>query len=122
VYWLNPEIPETFPRGLLDALEDDAYALAPLAVRKRALDDIQARTKLDMQADSLQPLQPLDVTDDADDRLPTQVPKLKPEDEFDGKTVTRASEFLRQSVRFRTSPSRNVGQVLIGPICRPRNA
>jgi hypothetical protein len=96
ILWLSPEAPETFPRGLLNAMEDDAYALAPLAVRQRALDDIQARTRLDMEAAALQPLQPLDDINEA----PPASTNLndKAEESYDEDTVTRAGEFLRLPV------------------------
>jgi hypothetical protein len=104
VFWLNPEAPDTFPRSLLDAMEDDAYVLAPLAVRQRALDDIQARTRLEMQDNALQPLQALDSVD-GDDGAPGPKPShAQLEPEYDDETVSRASEFLRLSVRpFRLS-------------------
>jgi hypothetical protein len=93
IFWLDPEAPESFPRGLLDAMGDDAYSLAPLAVRKRALDDIKARTRLDMEAAALQPLQPLDAIDEIE---PVSAGKL--EESCDDDTVTRTGEFLRLPV------------------------
>jgi hypothetical protein len=98
VFWLNPEAPDTFPRSLLDAMEDDAYVLAPLAVRQRALDDIQARTRLEMQGNALQPLQALDLVD-GDDGAPGPKPShAQLEPEYDDDTVNRASGFLRLGV------------------------
>jgi hypothetical protein len=95
VFWLNPEVPETFPRGLLDALEDDAYTLASLAVRQRARDDIEARLRASMQADALQPLQPLD----GEDELVTKPQHRQGADEtFDEETVEQAKIFLRSKV------------------------
>jgi hypothetical protein len=97
---MNPEAPESIPRPLLDALEDDAYTLAPLAVRQRALEDVQARLRTDMQADALQPLAPLDEVD-ADTGKATLKPSpsaLGSEQDFDEETVERAREFLRQNV------------------------
>lgn len=96
VFWLDPEAPESFPRGLLDAMEDDAYTLAPLAVRQRALHDIQARTRLDMEASALQPMQPLDVIDE--DNSTSKNPGTL-EDSYDEETVGRTGNFLRLPVR-----------------------
>ncbi|KAI0092784.1 hypothetical protein BDY19DRAFT_926274, partial [Irpex rosettiformis] len=54
VLWLNPNNPETFPEGLIDALEDPdvVYALQ----RQQHDNSIEGRMKARMKADALQPL------------------------------------------------------------------
>jgi hypothetical protein len=89
VFWLNPEASETFPPGLLDALEDDAYVLAPSVARRRTQEDTEARLREQMRADALQPLDAegdvvgLDKTQDAS---------------FSTETVEETKAFLRASV------------------------
>ena len=67
--WLNPEDPETFPEGLLDALDDPA--LVDAIQRQRAEHSLEGRLRAKMQADALRPLKSsLDDVDavDAEDK------------------------------------------------------
>ncbi|EJF62970.1 hypothetical protein DICSQDRAFT_56917 [Dichomitus squalens LYAD-421 SS1] len=54
VLWLNPESPETFPEGLLDALDDPA--LVTSIQQRQAGHSIEGRLRAKMQADALRPL------------------------------------------------------------------
>lgn len=95
VLWLNPEVPESFPPGMLDALGDDAYTLAAPAVRQRALEDVQARLRASMQAHALQPLQPMGTDDDG---APERPDLRKVGEAFSEEDVEDAREFLRCDV------------------------
>jgi hypothetical protein len=75
-------------------MEDEAYVLAPLAVRARALNDINARMRVDMQSHSLQPEQPLDETNDP----PTESTTVDSKVNFDEETAEKAIDFLRMNV------------------------
>ncbi|KAI0650018.1 hypothetical protein C8Q79DRAFT_900584 [Trametes meyenii] len=54
VLWLNPEHPEAFPDGLLDALDDPA--LVASIQRQRPDHSLEGRLRAKMQADALRPL------------------------------------------------------------------
>ncbi|KAI0676863.1 hypothetical protein C8Q78DRAFT_961715 [Trametes maxima] len=62
VLWLNPEHPEAFPDGLLDALDDPA--LVASIQRQRPDHSLEGRLRAKMQADALRPLRT--ALDDAD--------------------------------------------------------
>jgi hypothetical protein len=94
VFWINPEVPETIPPQLLRALGEDAYVLAPMAVRQRALNDVQARLHLNMKSDALEPELPLDVVEET---RPQEEVTISSED-FDEETIAKATAFLRLSV------------------------
>ncbi|PIL36770.1 hypothetical protein GSI_00460 [Ganoderma sinense ZZ0214-1] len=54
VLWLNPESPETFPDGLLDALDDPTLVTA---IQQRQVGhSLEGRLRAKMQADALRPL------------------------------------------------------------------
>jgi hypothetical protein len=96
ILWLDPENAETFPRGLLDALEDDALILARAVARKHAEDDIEARLRAQMRADALQPLDEIEENALLDARA---APKpTTEEDVFDAKAVDEAKDFLTKTV------------------------
>ncbi|KAI0637805.1 hypothetical protein C8Q77DRAFT_1048037 [Trametes polyzona] len=65
VLWLNPESPETFPEGLLDALDDPALTAA--IQRQRPDHSLEGRLRAKMQADALRPLKGSLDDVDADD-------------------------------------------------------
>lgn len=92
--WINPEVPETIPSQLLQALGEDAYILAPTVVRQRALNDVQTRLHLSMKSDALEPELPLDVDEETG---PEEKPTT-PVDSLDEETVAKAATFLRLSV------------------------
>ncbi|KZT26980.1 hypothetical protein NEOLEDRAFT_1131478 [Neolentinus lepideus HHB14362 ss-1] len=82
VLWLNPNHPDAFPEGLMDALADDP-AVATMR-RRREQDDIEARLRKQMKADALQPL--------SDDDSPA-----KPSAE---EKAPLSSEELEEAIRF----------------------
>lgn len=65
VLWLNPESPETFPEGLLDALDEPA--LVTSIQKHQANQSIEGRLRAKMQADALRPLKSSLEDVDADD-------------------------------------------------------
>lgn len=103
VLWLNPENPDAFPEGLLDALDDPALVTA---LQQQSRDDtIEGRLKAKMRADALQPLAtPLGADDDeADDDDATADPE-KPDlrrSPYSEEEVQEATQFLQLSARNR---------------------
>jgi hypothetical protein len=85
VLWLNPQLPESFPEGLLDALsEHTSIAIIPST---RDPTSVEARLRLQMQRDALRPLA-------EDDSEPIAGVSLYPSE-----TIQEAVEFLQLSVR-----------------------
>lgn len=69
-FWLDPAIPESFPPGLLEALEE--LSSSPSDIPKSGKGAVTnagtaARLKTQMQADALAPLQSVSVGSDEDD-------------------------------------------------------
>ncbi|EIW61709.1 uncharacterized protein TRAVEDRAFT_70009 [Trametes versicolor FP-101664 SS1] len=99
VLWLSPEHPETFPEGLLDALDDPV--LVATIQRQRADHSLEGRLRAKMQADALRPLKSTldDVDADADDSSADKAELLKaPYSEED---LGEALQFLRLNPRDR---------------------
>ncbi|KAI0770789.1 hypothetical protein BC629DRAFT_1442099 [Irpex lacteus] len=86
VLWLNPNNPETFPDGLIDALEDPdvVYALQ----RQQHDNSIEGRFKARMKADALQPLQS-SLEDEGDE---AKKPALN--------TIPYSEEDLKEAAQF----------------------
>lgn len=91
VLWLNPNNPNTFPQGLMDALYNTGN---PATVANDAGDSMQSRLRRQMQADSLQPI---------DDEQPvTNTKSLIPsEDQFGSEALEEATQFLRLQAQDR---------------------
>ncbi|KAI0370278.1 hypothetical protein BV20DRAFT_995525 [Pilatotrama ljubarskyi] len=92
VLWLNPENPETFPEGLLDALDDPA--LVASIQRHRADHSIEGRLRAKMQADALRPLK--SSLDDVDDEGggDADKPELR-KSPYSAEELEEALQFLR---------------------------
>ena len=94
--WLNPLNVETFPDGLLDALDD--VDLVTSVRQSRPDHSIEGRLRARMQADALQPVASLE--DDDDDATATAVQaetvRKTPYSEED---IKEATQFLRLAVR-----------------------
>lgn len=95
VLWLDPRNPETFPSGLIDALElHTALAISGSdEERERHGDSLKARLRRQMQADSLRPL---DFGDDDDPSTTTALSKA--ESQFSQEVLEEAAQFLRLQV------------------------
>lgn len=92
VLWLDPEDPETFPAGLVEALEQRTSFTMPPPRDPRRHDDIEGRLRKQMHADRLRSLHPSD-----DDSTATRAA----EPEFDAGTLEEACQFLRLPARDR---------------------
>ncbi|KAL1693826.1 hypothetical protein GGG16DRAFT_100858 [Schizophyllum commune] len=82
---LNPEDRDTFPPGLIEALEQQTAFTMPLPRDPRRDDDIEGRLRRQMHKDRLRPLN----AEDADEGKATAVP------EFEQSTLEEACQFLR---------------------------
>lgn len=91
VLWLNPQNPDTFPEGLIDALAEH-----PLALSKQDSNHgtIQSRLRAQMQADALRPL---------DSALDEDTPgvSLTAKSIFTPETIDEATHFLRLGAQDR---------------------
>ena len=88
VLWLNPNNPNTFPRGLLDALYNTGNLTT---IVNDTGESVQSRLRKQMQADSLQPID--------DKELTTNAKSLKPaEDQYGSEVLEEATQFLRLQV------------------------
>ena len=96
VLWLDPENPESFPEGLLDALDDPAVVVA--IERQRADHSIEGRLKAKMQADALRPLE--SSLDDADDTTDAAADKTALRSSpYSEEELQEVTQFLRLGVR-----------------------
>jgi len=88
VLWLNPNNPNTFPRGLLDTLYNTGNLTA---IVNKTEESVQSRLRKQMQADSLQPI---------DDEDPTTNAKslISAEDQYSSEVLEEAVQFLRLHV------------------------
>ncbi|KAH9943068.1 uncharacterized protein BXZ73DRAFT_97130 [Epithele typhae] len=92
VLWLDPENPESFPDGLLDALDDPA--LTAQIQRARVGDSIEGRLRAKMRADALRPLQgSLADADDTGEGAADQVELRK--SPYSEEELQEAVQFLR---------------------------
>ena len=89
---LNPEKPESFPEGLIDALDDSA--LADALHRQHGDDSIEGRLRAKMRADALQPL--ISSLEDENEGINKSGLHETPYAEDD---VEEAAQFLRLTVR-----------------------
>ncbi|KAI0692651.1 hypothetical protein BC835DRAFT_1307044 [Cytidiella melzeri] len=90
VLWLNPNNPDTFPEGLVDALEDPSVLYS---LKRRQHDgDIEGRLRTRMQADALQPLTSTLEDDDETSGTGKQEANKTPYSEED---IKEAEQFLR---------------------------
>ncbi|KAL4241572.1 G patch domain-containing protein 11 [Abortiporus biennis] len=89
ILWLNPHNPDTFPEGLIDALNDELIAASLHHKDVETL--MEDRLRAGMKADALQPLP--DLTEDADEEKEKGARSRKtPYSEDD---VEEARQFLR---------------------------
>ena len=91
VLWLNPDNPNTFPRGLIDALS--AHNTGSLVITAdKGGESVQSRLRKQMQADSLQPI--------IDDEEPTANKKslIPAENDYGPEILEEATQFLRLQV------------------------
>ncbi|KAI9067566.1 hypothetical protein FKP32DRAFT_1609307 [Trametes sanguinea] len=96
VLWLNAEHPETFPDGLLDALDDPA--LVSSIQRHRPDHSLEGRLRAKMQADALRPLKSSLEDVDGDDEVEKTEARASPYSEED---LEEARQFLRLNPRDR---------------------
>ena len=96
VLWLDPENPESFPEGLLDALDDPAVVVA--IERQRGDHSIEGRLKAKMQTDALRPLE--SSLDDADDTTDAAADKTALRSSpYSEEELQEVTQFLRLGVR-----------------------
>jgi hypothetical protein len=93
VLWLNPNNPDTFPPGLIDALTIHGNTSIE---SERQGDSMQSRLRKQMQADALQP-----INDDGD-LVDVQEVKMKSsvlaENNYSVELLEEATQFLRLQV------------------------
>ena len=93
VLWLDPEDRDTFPPGLIEALEQQTAFTMSLPRDPRRDDDIEGRLRRQMHKDRLRPLN----AEDEDEGKAAAVP------EFEQSTLEEACQFLRLPVSLRVS-------------------
>jgi len=91
VLWLNPNNPNTFPQGLMDALYNTGN---PATIANDAGDSIQSRLRKQMQADSLQPIDDAEPATNTKSLIPT-------EDQYGSEVLEEATQFLRLQAQDR---------------------
>ncbi|KAG7445834.1 uncharacterized protein BT62DRAFT_980829 [Guyanagaster necrorhizus] len=91
VLWLNPNNLESFPNGLMEALEQHTTLSLPVA-RQHHNTSFETRLRQQMQSDALQPLD--DVTDQ-DQKAVAADPEFSPE------TLEESAQFLRLQAQDR---------------------
>jgi hypothetical protein len=90
VLWLNPREINTFPEGLIDALDDRSFAPMLLSQHDNKNTNIESRLRQQMQADALRPISS-EIEDDPDKAaVPTH--------EWSSDTIQEASQYLRLNV------------------------
>lgn len=92
--WLNPESPETFPDGLLDALDDPALVTA-IQQRQAGL-SLEGRLRAKMQAEALRPLK--STLEDLEDEGGIEKAELR-KSPYSEEELQEAVQFLRLGVR-----------------------
>lgn len=95
--WLDPNNPDTFPEGLLDALSDAALSL--LHEHEASGISMHDRLRAQMRADALQPV--VSALDDSDSTGSDAKKTALKDAPFSPEIVEEASRFLRASVRYR---------------------
>ncbi|RDX53138.1 hypothetical protein OH76DRAFT_1376385 [Lentinus brumalis] len=96
VLWLNPESPETFPEGLLDALDDPV--LVASIQRHKTDHSLEGRLRAKMQADALRPLKSSLDDIDADDS--SEKPELR-KSPYSEEELQEAIQFLKLGAQDR---------------------
>jgi hypothetical protein len=91
VLWLNPNNPNTFPQGLMDALYNTGN---PATIANDAGDSMQSRLRKQMQADSLQPIDDAEPATNTKSLIPT-------EDQYGSEVLEEATQFLRLQAQDR---------------------
>lgn len=99
VLWLNPESPERFPEGLLDALDDPVLATA--LQQRQAGHSLEGRLRAKIQADALRPLK--STLEDVDDDGGLEKAGLR-RSPYSEEELQEAVQFLRLGVRLLISP------------------
>lgn len=94
VLWLNPESPETFPDGLLDALDDPALVTA--IQQRQAGHSLEGRLRAKMQAEALRPLK--STLEDLEDEGGIEKAELR-KSPYSEEELQEAVQFLRLGVR-----------------------
>ncbi|KAJ3504986.1 hypothetical protein NLJ89_g7652 [Agrocybe chaxingu] len=94
VLWLNPNNPNTFPAGLMDALANHSNLTVGSGHQGNS-DSIEDRLRKQMQADALYPL------DNDDDGLTAKMKSsVQGEEHFSSDVLEEATQFLRLQVRL----------------------
>ena len=88
VLWLNPNNPNTFPRGLMDALYNTGNLTS---ITNDTGESVESRLRKQMQADSLQPIDDEELTTNAKSLIPA-------EDQYGSEVLEEATQFLRLQV------------------------
>jgi len=99
VLWLDPTNPDTFPAGLVDAVVVETTSQGDDArggERLTSTTTTEERLRAQMQADALEPLEPLD--DDDDKNLP--LPKLKAADSNEPSSPPLPPERIEEVAQF----------------------
>jgi len=92
ILWLNPQNPDSFPEGLLDALTDHSSGALPN--QKHTEESSQSRLRRQMQADALRPVASgLDEDDLEESRHVMEI--------FTSETIEEAIQFLRLNAQDR---------------------
>jgi hypothetical protein len=92
VLWLNPRDINTFPEGLMDALDDHTSApMLLLSQHDNKNTDIESRLRQQMQADALRPMSSGMDDDPGKAALPTH--------DWSSDTIQEAIQYLRLNVR-----------------------
>ena len=110
----NPEDPETFPDGLLDAIDDPELVIT--IQRHRADHSVEGRLKAKMQTDALRPLKSSLYDVDAPDDSATEQAELRTSP-YSEEDLQEVIQFLRLGVSTR-SPSQ-VSDIVADRRARP---
>jgi hypothetical protein len=93
VLWLDPDDPESFPKGLIDALEQQTPVLKiQHSGREYRKSSIETRLRMQMQEDALQPLS-ITLDDDTDSEL-----RKTTGQDYTSDTIQEAAGFIRLDV------------------------
>ncbi|KAF8803703.1 RNA-binding domain-containing protein [Phlegmacium glaucopus] len=93
VLWLNPNNPNTFPRGLMDALSAHNSSNIGIIPNETG-ESVQSRLRKQMQADALQPVDHEESTTNKKSFIPA-------EDQYSPEVLEEATQFLRLQAQDR---------------------